>query len=304
MQSNEKEISLIRALIALAWADGEINHDEINFLKDFVFKFDWTGDEWAKIEMYIEEPVPPAEAEALVQDFVQHLGGAGDRKRVIDLLQGMMAADGMTTPEEREFVERFIQVIKEGGPAPALFGRIRGLFQQTVFKPAHASRRSEELHEYLNNRILFKVRRKLEREKLSIELDPQALAYASLFGGLLAYVASLNQPLSDAQMTVLKKHLTETAGFNAEGVALIESVIREAKDLDRFRLTREFYEKSSPEQRLQLIDCLFDIAGADKDLTHSEVEEVRAIALGLRLSHSEFINAKTKYLRESAQNRS
>jgi uncharacterized tellurite resistance protein B-like protein len=303
MSSNEKEISLIRALVALAWADGEINHDEINFLKDFMFKFDWTGEEWAKVEMYIEDPVPLAEAEALVQDFVQRLGGARERQTVIDALQGMMAADGVTTAEERAFVERFIQVIKEGGPAPALVGRIRGLFQQTVFKPAHASKRSEELHEFLNNRILFKVRRKLEREKLAIELNPEALAYASLFGGLLAYVASLNQPISDTQMNLLKKHLKETAGFDGEGVALIESVIREAKDLDRSRLAREFYEKSRPEQRLQLIDCLFDIAGADNDLTYSEVEEVRAIASGLKLSHSEFIDAKTKYLRGS-QNRS
>lgn len=298
--SNEKKISLVRVLIALAWADGEISHDELNFLKDFMFKFDLTGDEWAKIEMYMEDPVTQEEAELLIHDFVQHLGGARERQQVIEALQKMTAADGVTTPEEKAFLERFSGIINEAGPAPALFGRIRGLFQETVFKPARRSKRSEELHEFLNNRILFKVRRKLERDKLSIEADPEALTYASLFGGLLAHVASLHQPLTDTQMAVLKKHLKEIAGFDNEGTAVIESVIREAAgSLDRFRLTREFYEKSAPAQRIQLIECLFDIAGVDTDLTHSEVEEVRAIAYGLRLTHSDFINAKVKHLRES-----
>jgi uncharacterized tellurite resistance protein B-like protein len=81
-------------------------------------------------------------------------------------------------------------------------------------------------------------------------------------------------------------------------VELILSVIQKTAGLglDRFRLTREFYEKSSPEQRLQLMDCLFDIAGSDTDLQHSEIEEVRSIAYALRLSHRQFIDAKLRYL--------
>ena len=307
MSAKEKHISLIRVLVALAWADGEISHDELNFLKDFVFKFDFTGEEWARIEMYMEDPVSPKEAEVLIQDFVQRLGGSRERQEVISVLQGLMAADGATTPDEHEFLERFIAILKEAGPSSALIGQIRGLFQQTVFKPAHGSKRSEELDEFLNNRILFKVRRKLERDKLTLEIHPEELAYASLFGGLLAYAASVHQPMAEKELAVLKRHLKETAGFNKEAVELILSVIQEsaARGLDRFRLTREFYEKSQPEQRHQLLDCLFDIAGSDTNLTHSEVEEVRAIAYGLKLSHREFINAKIKYLKtQPKQNKS
>ncbi len=53
---------------------------------------------------------------------------------------------------------------------------------------------------------------------------------------------------------------------------------------------------STPEQRRQLLECLFDIAGSDTDLQHSEVEEVRTIAYGLKMTHKEFIEAKIKYL--------
>jgi hypothetical protein len=41
---------------------------------------------------------------------------------------------------------------------------------------------------------------------------------------------------------------------------------------------------------------LLDIAGSDTDLKHSEIEEVRAIVYGLKVSHREFIQAKLKYL--------
>ena len=209
-----------------------------------------------------------------------------------------MGADGMTRTEEHAFLERFISILKQGGPAAGLFNTVRGLFKQTVFKPVLGSKRSEELHDFLNNRILFKVRRKLEREKLTLEAHPDELAYASLFGGLLAHVASAHQPLEDKQWQVLKGHLEQIAGFDPEAVELVLSVIGEtaSQGLDRFRLTRGFYEKSSREQRLGLLDCLFDIAGSDTDLQHAEVEEVRAVAYGLKLTHREFIDAKLKYL--------
>ncbi|MFQ5579940.1 MAG: TerB family tellurite resistance protein [Nitrospiria bacterium] len=301
--SKEKQFSLVRMLIALAWADGEISNSELNFLKDFIFRFDLTGEEWARIEMYIEDPVPPEEAEALVKDFVLHLGGAGERKGVVAALEGIMAADGVTRPEEKDFLERCTAIFKKSGPASALMGRIGGLFRETVFKPAGASRRKEELHDFLNNRILFKVRRKLEREKLSLEGDLEKLAYASLFAGLLAHIASIDNGTSEVELTALARLLKEVADFDEEAVELILAVVQEtaAKGLDRFRLTREFYEKSSIEQRRQLLDCLFEISGADDDLAHDEVEEVRAIAYGLKFSHKDFIDAKIKYLKASRE---
>jgi len=296
--SKEKQFSLVRVLIALAWADGEISNEELNFLKDFIFKFDLTGEEWAKVEMYMEDPIPPDEAEALVKDFVLHLGGSQERKEVIAALEGIMAADGETRPEEQAFLKQCTAIFKESGPASSLMSRIGGLFRETVFKPGETSQRKEELHDFLNNRILFKVRRKLEREKLSLEADPEKLAYASLFAGLLSHIASIDNGTSEVELTVLKRQLKEVAGFDQEAVELILSVVREtaSKGLDRFRLTREFYEKSNVEQRRQLLDCLFDMAGADDDLAHTEVEEVRAIAFGLKFSHKDFIDAKVKHL--------
>ncbi len=298
----EKQFSLIRLFIALAWADGEISNDEMNYLKDFFFKLDLTGEDWAKIEMYLEEPVLPEEAESLIQDFVQRLSGAREREEVIAFLEGLVSSDGVVKAEEKAFLERCTAIFRETGPASVLIGKIRGLFQDAVLKPASVSNREEELEDFLNNRVLFNVRRKLEREKLAIESDEKALAYASLFGGLLGHVAAVHEGISEKEAAVLKRRLKDTAGFDAEAIELIVSVVEAsaARGLDPFRMTRTFYGLSSREQRQQLVDCLFDIAGADDDLAHVEIEAARDIAYGLKFSHKEFIDAKLRY-RERAK---
>lgn len=291
-------LPLIRVLIALAWADGKISNSEMNFLKDFLFKFDFTGEDWAKIEMYIEEPVPPSEADALLKDFVENIGSRGQRDLALSTLRGLMEADGHTSPEEKDFLDRFVNILEESGPASSIMNAIKGLFQQTVFRSVQGSNRSEELYDFQNNKILFKVRRKLERKKLSIETHPDDLAYATLFGGLMACVASAHKKMDERELVVLRRHLHEIGNFDEEAVELILSVTQDAatQGIDRFRLTREFFQRTTRDQHLKLIDCLFDIAGSDMDLQHSEVEEVRSIAYGLKLSHRNFIDAKIRHL--------
>ncbi len=298
-----KQISLVRVLIALAWADGKFSHEEKNFLKDFMFKFDFSGEDWAQIEMYMEDPVTPQERDALIEDFIKKINSSHEREAFIASLEGLVQADGITTKEEQEFLRVFKNILQESSSANALMNRIRGLFKQTVFHPIQGSKRSEELHEFINNRILFKLRRKMEREKLSLETHPEDLAFASLFGGLMACVASVHKALSLQELEKIQTHL-KNLSFKEEAIELILAVIQDTalKGLDRFRLAREFYGKSTVEQRFQLIECLFDIAGSDKDLKHEEVEEVRNIAYALKLTHKDFINLKVSYLKKEKQN--
>ncbi|NOY84690.1 MAG: hypothetical protein GXO96_07705 [Nitrospirae bacterium] len=298
----EKQFSLIRLFIALAWADGEISNDEMNYLKNFFFKLDLSGEDWAKIEMYLEEPILPEEAESLIQDFVQRLSGTKEREKVIVFLEGLVSADGVVKAEEKIFLERCTVIFRETGGAKALLGRIRGLFQDAVLKPASTSKRKEELQDFLHNRVLFNLRRKLERDKLTIEADEEALAYAALFGGLLGHVAAAHEGISAEEIAVLKGQLKAAAGFDDEAIELIVSVVEASvvRGLDPFTMTRTFYVLSHKTQREQLLDCLFDVAGADDDLAFAEIEAARDIAYGLKFSHGEFINAKLRY-RERAK---
>lgn len=62
--------------------------------------------------------------------------------------------------------------------------------------------------------------------------------------------------------------------------------------LDFFRLSREFFEATTREERVRFVEALFQIGYSDGKLSHEENEEIRHVANGLKLTHREFINAK------------
>lgn len=294
-----KEISFLRVLIAMAWADGTLDNAEINYLKDFLFKLDLTGEEFARIEMYLEEPVMPHEARELLADFLQQIRGSGEKKRLISALRGMTEAGGTITKEEEELFQRCADLLEQGATGDLLFRKFKGLFSRTVFQQPVAKGRALELHDFLNNRILFRLRRRMEQKRLKIEDYPDDLARASLFGGLLGLVAHAEEGISRAEAEVIRKILQRSTRLGKEAIELILEIIRDqaVKGLDRFRLAREFYARSSPEEREELLNSLFEVSGADHKLAHEEIEEIRGIASILKFSHKEFIEAKLRHKR-------
>ena len=51
-------LDLAKLIIAAAWADGKLTNDEINALKDLLFRFDdITGEDWKTLQMYMDSPV-------------------------------------------------------------------------------------------------------------------------------------------------------------------------------------------------------------------------------------------------------
>jgi len=52
--ANENVIKAIaKVMIAAAWVDGEITNDEINSLKDLLFRLpDMTASDWAELDIY------------------------------------------------------------------------------------------------------------------------------------------------------------------------------------------------------------------------------------------------------------
>jgi len=57
-------------------------------------------------------------------------------------------------------------------------------------------------------------------------------------------------------------------------------------------MTREFATSTTLEERQRFLVALFQIAGADGAVSFDETEEIRLVALGINVSHEDFINAK------------
>jgi uncharacterized tellurite resistance protein B-like protein len=60
-------------------------------------------------------------------------------------------------------------------------------------------------------------------------------------------------------------------------------------------VTREFNEISDPEQRRELLECMFAVSVSDESISAEEDAQLRQIASELGFSHKEFVTARAAY---------
>ena len=81
-------MDLAKLLIAAAWADGRLQNEEINALKDLLFSLeDVTGDEWAHLEIYMDSPVSMEERINLLQSVLEQIKSDQDKELVVATLE-------------------------------------------------------------------------------------------------------------------------------------------------------------------------------------------------------------------------
>jgi uncharacterized tellurite resistance protein B-like protein len=303
MAHSDVIMSLAKVIIAAAWAEGEMSNDEINSLKDLLFRLpEMTASDWARLEMYIEEPVDPAERARLVEDLKARMATRSEKEMALDALGEMIQADGMVTESEQEVVREIKASIQDAdvGLLPSLSRLVRGPVQRRSEAVAGAPNREIYLEDYLKNRIFYQVRRRLENEDLDIDLPEAKLRKLSLAGGLMAQVAFVDQEIKDQEFDTMVEALQTNWEVSRTEACLVAEVATSevGKELDFYRLCRQFFEHTSREERLHFLDVLFSVAAGDGQATYQEIEEIRSISKMLKLSHRQFIEAKLKLPRD------
>ncbi|MGD9316107.1 MAG: TerB family tellurite resistance protein [Anaerolineae bacterium] len=300
MSNEQLIITLAKVLIAAAWADGELTLEETNSMKDLLFRLpQLSARQWASLQMYIESPVGEAERTRLVEDLRAAIASPADRDLALNSLQEMMEADGQISTKEEAVMAEIVAAIEsvDVGLLGRLFKGMTGRHAQSV---ANAPNREDYFEDFLNNKVYYGVRRRLDLGETELKIGDDALRTLSLAGGVMAQVAQINPQVTDAEVDTMVEALQthwhlkpEEAAFVA-GVAVSET----AGLMDQSRLVREFADACGPEERAEFLDVLFAVAAADGEATYDEIEELRTIARWLKLSHEQFIEAKLKIPRD------
>ena len=112
----------------------------------------------------------------------------------------------------------------------------------------------------------------------------------------MARVAFVDRQVTEAERDLILHALQENWGISSlEAQVVAEAALSEiSKGMDYFRLTRQFFEVTTEEERLGFLDVLFAVTASDGGATFDEIEEIRSIANGLKLTHQQFIAAKLK----------
>jgi uncharacterized tellurite resistance protein B-like protein len=301
--------SLAKVIIAAAWADGHLSHEEINSLKDLLFRLprkaykqqaQITGREWAALEIYFKTPVDAKERSRLVAELAAELRKPDDRALALSALEDLVQADGIVTDEEVSVMHEIKSALNavDLGIIAQLSGLLRGPMRRRSQAVANAPNREEFLDDFIKNRVYYTVRQRLGMGEDDLNVAETELRKLSLAGGLMARVAHADREVTEDEIDVMTSALRKWWGISLEAASIVAeiAVSEVGADLDYFRLTREFATGTLEDERVRFLDVLFAVANADGHISHDENEEILRISSSLNLTREQFVNAKLKTL--------
>ena len=290
-------LDLGKFIVAAAWADGEIQPEELNALKDLLFQLpDLTGEEWAELEIYIDSPVSQAERDRLLGRVVDGIRSSKERQLVIGALTKLVGADGKVTAAEASLLEEVKSAVevKGSGLFSSLGKMIGGSIRKRSLSSRNGPNREVHLDDYLRNTVYFQARTEMENRGLSFDLPEPQVRKLCLAAGIMARVAWVDRAISETEKTAIREELREHWNLDGAAADLVceMSCSGVIKGLDQFRLSRSFFEGTTPGERKRFLKCLFRIANAHRKISHPEIIEIRKIADSLKIPHGDFIEEK------------
>ena len=158
-------------------------------------------------------------------------------------------------------------------------------------------RRSEKV-ENRDTQTVRKIVRQLE------SLEPDRARYVAAFAFILGRVALADLEVSEAESRAMEGLVTNFGGLpEAQAVLVVEIAKAQAAlfgGTEDFLVTRQFKDVSTPEQRSELLHCMFAVSAADDSVSSVEEEQIRQIAVELGLDHDDYVAARAAYASKRA----
>lgn len=313
MAKHQIAMPLAKVVIAAAWADGELAHDEVNSLKNLLAELGQTvgsGEmaltmqDWAELDIYLFSPVEAEERRRLLAELAAVLRGPDDRAMALAALDRLMAADRVLADEEREIANEIRSAISrsDAGPLAGLGRFLRKNFKLRVGTPAGPNR-EQYLEEFLNNRVYYAMRVKLGRSpEDGLGLPVDEARKLALAGGLLAQLAQIENGVDSRERERITAALVTGWGLSPDHAELVTeaALVESDAGLDPYTLSYAFAQQTSNEERVRFLDALFAVAAADGTISAEESAEISRIASNIRLEQRHFVAAKRKALGEQS----
>jgi uncharacterized tellurite resistance protein B-like protein len=144
--------------------------------------------------------------------------------------------------------------------------------------------------------------RKIVRELEA--LPPERARYVAAFAFILGRVALADLEVSEAETRAMEGLVTKLGGLPEAQAVLVVQIAKAQAALfggtEDFLVTRQFREMSTPEQRSELLYCMFAVSAADDSVSSLEEEQIRQIASELGLAHDDYLAARAAYAAKRA----
>lgn len=286
----ELVMALAKVVIALAWADHDLEEEELESLKDVVFRlnssFDMgsqlSGREWTELNQYMESPVDETERELLVRHLQERVRNADEKELVLTALENVVMADGDVPADERSALDEVTASIEQVGTGP---GRMGWLVRKSM------DRRSKEAVPTV------RLGEAVISADGDLDLPEEELRRLVFAAGLMARVAYVDREALDTEVQLMEDVMHAYGEVSKEAAKFVaETAVSDAAaKVDRVRLIRGFRELTSEETRAGFLEVLFGVAKADGAITPAEEDEIEEISRSLGLLNRHFVSAKARF---------
>ncbi len=289
-------MTFLKVLTTVAWADGEVSQSELNILKTFYRKFNLEKHELDELKPYLLSPVSKKEKDELYHQMVAELSSSNEKIEIMEALEAMVDAHKRIKNNERELVSQFSEWLEKPSHTKRSFGRIRNFLQRTIFKQARDF--NPDMEKYFKRHVLKKIELKSEHSKTLTNLPEERLYFICLVGTLMAAIAHVDDHFDPAEKKALKRCLTDQFSLKGKELTLLFEVVEEQarQSFDFHEVATELNRVASYNDRVHLMECLFEVSIADGEMAHEETEEVRRITKALRIPHKTFVEYKVRAL--------
>ena len=287
-----KNLTFLKVLTAIAWADGELAESELNILKSFYRKFNLDRSELDELKPYLGAPVSKKIRNELFEQLVAELSSPNEKQEILSALENMAHAKGRKSDEEKELLDQFTHLLEKASLTKRSFGKIRNLLGRTIFQ--HARDRDPDLEKYFKRKVFHKIELKRAKTGHTINLSDEKVYYLCLLGTLLASVAHADGHFDEREKKSLRKILKEEFPLEAKEMKVLIEIVEEQakKGFDFHEVITQVNQMLSYNEKLKLVDCFFAIAIADGEISHEENEEVRRITEAMHIPHQLFKESK------------
>jgi uncharacterized tellurite resistance protein B-like protein len=292
------QIEFLKVLACMAWADQEVGRSETSLIGCLMHEFQLSGDERLQVEMYLDEKVDAAEAKRIVRRFLSRVRRPAQRQQLVATVEKLLESDQRRTPVEQEWLQELHDAVRESSGSFLLDG-LRSVLRISMAGTDSADgEREAQLHDFIHNRVLFKLRHRVGAEILERASTPEKIKELTLCAAFLARVGYVDEDFLPQEKQFIEKVLGDVWGISPSLAEAVCGVAMETatRGMDLFRLLQEAKAILSRNKRKILIEALFALALAEGKMTGPEIEEIRKIAYGIDFTHREFINAKLKVL--------
>ena len=296
MADRQFTLDLARLFIAAAWELGHLHEAEVEALSDLVYSLPGiAGPDWVALQGQGLHRASSEERENLLAAVLEAVRTPEDVALMRDTIQALVETDRQIRSEDEEALLEIEEAVGENDTG--FIDPLARMVRQAVMRRHQTFRGGpngdERIDAYIHDTLYFDLAADMEVQGLPMDLpEPQARKLC-LPAGLMARLPWLDREMGDHDKSAMARVLQDEWAVSEPAARVMATICtdRAAKGLDECRLARTYFEATMPEERRGLIRCLLRVAHAVGRTSADETEDIRQIAVLLKLPPSDFVDA-------------